>query len=154
AGVARQTTGAQLELRRAASDEVAALHRTAADWLAQHGYPVEAIRQAQAAGDWGLAAGLLTDHWPGLHLDRRARPTPQPLTGFPPSVRAADAGLAAVAAADELAYGSLEAAERYLSLAERGTASVPDARRVQAQLLLGIVRLLVVRQRGDLPTVA
>ena len=43
---------------------------------------------------------------------------------------------------------------RYLGLAKRGTASVPDARRAQAQLLLGIVRLLVVRQRGDLPTVA
>jgi LuxR family transcriptional regulator, maltose regulon positive regulatory protein len=144
----------QLELRRAASDEVAALHRTAANWLAQHGYPVEAIRHAQAAGDYDLAAGLLTDHWPGLHLDGRAVTTHELLTGFPPKVRAAHAGLAAVAAADELAYGSLEAAERYLSLAERGTASVPDARRVQAQLLLGIVRLLVVRQRGDLPTVA
>jgi LuxR family transcriptional regulator, maltose regulon positive regulatory protein len=144
----------QLELRRAASDEVAALHRTAADWLADHGYPVEAIRQAQAAGDCDLAAGLLTDHWPGLHLDGRAITTHELLTGFPPEVRAADAGLAAVAAADELAYGSLEAAERCLSLAERGTASVPDARRVQAQLLLGIVRLLIVRQRGDLPTVA
>ena len=144
----------QLELRRAASEEVAALHRTAADWLADHGYSVEAIRQAQAAGDCDLAAGLLTDHWPGLHLDGRAATTHELLTGFPPSVRAADAGLAAVAAADELAYGSLEAAERYLSLAERGTASVPDTRRVEAQLLLGIVRLLVVRQRGDLPTVA
>ena len=144
----------QLELRRAASEEVAALHRTAADWLAQHGCPVEAIRQAQAAGDWGLATGLLTDRWPGLHLDGRAVTTHELLTGFPPRVRAADAGLAAVAAADELAYGSLEAAERYLSLAERGTASVPDTRRVEAQLLLGIVRLLVVRQRGDLPTVA
>ncbi len=144
----------QLELRRAASDEVAALHRTAADWLAEHGYSVEAIRQAQAARDWGLAAWLLADHWPGLHLDGRAAATHELLTGFPASVRAADAGLAAVAAADELAYGSLEAAERYLSLAEHGTASVPDARRVRAQLLLGIVRLLVVRQRGDLPTVA
>jgi LuxR family maltose regulon positive regulatory protein len=144
----------QLELRRAASDEVAALHRTAADWLAEHGYSVEAIRHAQAAGDWGLAAGLLADHWPGLHLDGQAATTHELLAGFPPSVRAVDAGLAAVAAADELAYGSLEAAERYLGLAERGTASGPDARGVQAQLLLGIVRLLVVRQRGDLPTVA
>jgi LuxR family maltose regulon positive regulatory protein len=59
-----------------------------------------------------------------------------------------------VAVADELAYGSLDAAERYLGLAERRTASVPDARRARAQLLLGIVRLLVVRQRGDLPALA
>jgi LuxR family transcriptional regulator, maltose regulon positive regulatory protein len=144
----------QLELRRTAADEVAALHRTAADWLAEHGYSVEAIRHAQAAGDWGLAAGLLAAHWPGLHLDGQAATTHELLAGFPPSVRAVDAGLAAVAAADELAYGSLEAAERYLGLAERETASAPDARGVQAQLLLGIVRLLVVRQRGDLPTVA
>jgi LuxR family maltose regulon positive regulatory protein len=144
----------QLELRRAASDEVAVLHRMAAGWLAEHGYPVEAIRHAQAAGDWDLAAGLLADNWPGLHLDGQAATTHELLTGFPPSVRAADAGLAAVAAADELAYGSLEAAERYLGLAERGTASVPDTRRAQTQLLLGIVRLLVVRQRGDLPKVA
>ena len=144
----------QLELRRAAPDEVAALHRMAAGWLAEHGYPVEAIRHAQAAGDWDLAAGLLADHWPGLHLDGQAATTHELLAGFPPRVRAADASLAAVAAADELSYGSLEAAERYLGLAERGTASVPDARRAQAQLLLGIVRLLVVRQRGDLPTAA
>jgi len=144
----------QLELRRTASDEVAALHRTAADWLAEHGYSVEAIRHAQAARDWDLAAGLLADHWPGLHLDGQAATTHELLTGFPPSVRAADAELAAVTAADELAYGSLEAAERYLGLAELGTASVPDARRALAQLLLGIVRLLVVSQRGDLPTVA
>ena len=144
----------RLELRRAASDEVTALHRMAAGWLAEHGHPVEAIRHAQAAGDWDLAAGLLADHWPGLHLDGQAATTHELLTGFPPGVRAADAGLAAVAAADELAYGSLEAAERYLGLAERRTASVPDARRARAQLLLGIVRLLVVRQRGDLPTVA
>src|SRR5260370_33568347 len=143
----------QLELRRTASDEVAALHRTAAHWLAEHGYPVEAIRHAQAARHWGLAAGLLADPWPGLRLDGQARTTHELLTGFPPSVRAADAELAAMAATDELAYGSLDSAERYLGLAERGTASVPDARRAQAQLLLGIVRLLVVRQRGDLPTV-
>jgi LuxR family transcriptional regulator, maltose regulon positive regulatory protein len=144
----------QLELRRTAPVEVAALHRTAAHWLVEHGYPVEAIRHAQAARDWDLAAGLLADHWPGLHLDGQAATTHELLTGFPPSVRAADAELAAVAAADELAYGSLEAAERYLGLAELGTASVPYARRARAQLLLGIVQLLVVRQRGDLSAVA
>jgi LuxR family maltose regulon positive regulatory protein len=144
----------QLELRRTAPVEVAALHRIAADWLAVHGYSVEAIRHAQAARDWDLAAGLLADQWPGLHLDGQAATTHELLAKFPSSVRGVNAELAAVAAADELAYGSLDAAERYLGLAERRTASVPDTRRAQAQLLLGIVRLLVVRQRGDLPTMA
>src|SRR5690242_12601763 len=46
----------QLELRRTAPDQVAVLHRAAARWLAGHGYPVEAVRHAQAAQDWDLAA--------------------------------------------------------------------------------------------------
>ncbi|HTU05837.1 MAG TPA: LuxR C-terminal-related transcriptional regulator [Trebonia sp.] len=145
----------RLELRRTASpDEVAALHGAAADWFARHGYPVEAIRHAQAAQDWGLAAGLLADHWPGLYLDGRAAIIRELLAGFPVETRAADAELAAVAAGDELTQGSLEAAERYLGLAERASASAPDGRQGQAQLLLGIVRLLLARQRGDLPAVA
>jgi LuxR family maltose regulon positive regulatory protein len=40
-------------------------------------------------------------------------------------------------------------AERYLGLAERGTASVPDARRTQFEILLSVVRLLLARQRGN-----
>ena len=144
----------QLELRRTEPGEVAALHRAAAGWFAGHGYPVEAIRHAQAAQDWDLAARLLADHWPGLHLDGQAATVHELLAGFPAEARAADAELAALAAADELAHGSLEAAERYLGLAERESASVPDGRRGQAQLLLGIVRLLLARQRGNLPAVA
>jgi len=68
-------------------------------------------------------------------------------------IRAADAELAVVAAADELAQGSLEAAERYLALAERHSGSVPASRGDYGRLLLGVVRLLLDRQRGDLPAV-
>ncbi|HUK71378.1 MAG TPA: hypothetical protein VLW50_21865, partial [Streptosporangiaceae bacterium] len=59
----------RLQLRRAAPGEAAGLHGAASGWFAAHGHPVEAIRHAQAAGDWELAARLLADHWPGLHLD-------------------------------------------------------------------------------------
>src|SRR6266702_345324 len=144
----------QLELRRTASGEIAALHHTAAQWYADHGYPMEAIRHAQAAQDWGLAVRLLADHWPGLHLGGQAATVHAMLAGFPAEARAADAELAAFAAADELARGSLEAAERYLGLAARRSASVPAGRRGQLQVLLGVVRLLVARQRGNLPAVA
>ena len=109
----------QLELRRTEPGEVAGLHAAAAGWLAGHGYPVEAIRHAQAARDWELAARLLADHWPGLYLDGQASAIHELLAGFPAEARAADAELAAVAAGDELTRGSLEAAERYLGLAER-----------------------------------
>src|ERR1700750_2478968 len=49
----------QRELRRTAPGEVAALQRAAAEWLSGHGFPVEAVRQAQAAGDWATANRLL-----------------------------------------------------------------------------------------------
>ena len=144
----------QLELRRTAPGEVTGLHRVAAQWFAEHGFAVEAIRHAQAAQDWGLAARLLAEHWPGLHLDGQAAVIHELLAGFPHEARAADAELAAVAAGDELAQGSLEAAERYLEVAARGAASVPAARRGQAQVLLGIIRLLLARQRGNPPAMA
>jgi LuxR family transcriptional regulator, maltose regulon positive regulatory protein len=57
-----------------------------------------------------------------------------------------------VAADDELARGSLEAAERYLGVAER--APVPHGRQGQARLLVGITRLLLARQRWNRPAVA
>ena len=144
----------RLELRRAAPGEVAGLHRAAAGWLADRGFAVEAIRHAQAAGDWELAVRLLAGHWPGLLLDGQAGTAHELLAGFPARVAAADAELAALAAADELARGSLEAAERHLGVAERGSASVPEGRRGQARVLLGVVRLSLARQRGDLPAVA
>jgi LuxR family transcriptional regulator, maltose regulon positive regulatory protein len=142
----------QLELRRTASGDVTALHRAAAGWFAGHGYPVEAIRHAQGAQDWGLAIRLLADHWPGLHLGGQAATVHALLGGFPAEARAADAELAAVAAADELAQGSLEEAQRYLTLAALESASVPADRHGQLQVLLGVVGLLLARQRGDVPT--
>jgi LuxR family maltose regulon positive regulatory protein len=140
----------QLQLRRTEPDQVAGLHRTAARWLAGHGFPVEAVRHAQAARDWPLAARVLADNCPGLYLDGQAAVIHELLAGFPTEQLVADAELAAVAAGDELARGSLEAAERYLARAERAAASVPEGRRGQAQLLAGIVRLLAARQRGNL----
>ena len=144
----------RLELRRTAPGEVTGLHAAAADWLAARGFGVEAVRHAQAARDWDLAARLLAGYWPGLHLDGQAGTVHELVAGFPAGLAAADAGLAVVAAADELAQGSLEAAERYLALAERESATGPGGRGEYGRLLLGVVRLLLDRQRGNLPAVA
>jgi LuxR family maltose regulon positive regulatory protein len=144
----------QLELRRTASGDIAALHHTAAQWYADHEYPMEAISHAQAAQDWMSAARLLADHWPGLQLDGQAATVHALLGRFPAEARTADAELAVLAAADELARGSLEQAERFLGFAARGTVSVPPDRRGQLDVLLGMVRLLLARQRGNLPAVA
>jgi len=144
----------QRELRRTDPGEVTALHQMASRWFAGHGFTVEAVRHAQAARDWDRAARLLADHWPALYLGGRAATIHELLAGFPAEAPAGDAELAALAAADQLAQRSLEEAERYLALAELGSASVPASRRRRVQVLLGMAGLLLARQRGDLPVVA
>jgi LuxR family transcriptional regulator, maltose regulon positive regulatory protein len=143
----------RLELRRAEPGAVAGLHAAAAGWFEAHGFAAEAVRHAQAARDWPLATCLLAAHWPALHLDGQAAIVHELVAGFPVETHAPNPELAAVAAADELAQGSLETAERYVSLAERHAESVPADRREYARLLLGVVRLLLDRQRGNLPAV-
>ena len=123
-------------------------------WYADHGYPVEAVRHAQAAEDWGLAARLLSDHWVGLGLGGLGATAYELLARFPADVIAADAELAARMAGVELFHGSLEQAERYLTVATQGLASVPADRRGRSQVILAVVRMRFARQRGDLPAVA
>jgi LuxR family maltose regulon positive regulatory protein len=144
----------QLELRGTEPARLPALHEAAAGWYAEHGYPVEAVRQAQAAQDWALAARLLSDRWVGLGLAGLGGTAHELLTRFPAGVIAADAELAARAAGVQLARGSLEEAERYLALATRKLGSVPAGRAGRAQVVLAVVRMRQARQRGDLAAVA
>jgi LuxR family maltose regulon positive regulatory protein len=144
----------QLELRRTAPAELPALHATAARWYAEHGEPLEAVRHAQAAGQWDVAARLLADHWFGLYLDGRAATAHELLTGFPAGAVEADPELAALMAADEEIRGSLRGAQAYLALAERGAASAAADRRGRLEVRLTLLRLSLSRQRSDLPAVA
>jgi LuxR family transcriptional regulator, maltose regulon positive regulatory protein len=137
------------ELRRTAPDTVPVLHRLAAGWFAEHGHMSEAMRHAQAAGDWGMTTSLLTQASPGLFLDGRGTVVHELLGAFPPEAYETGAELAAVAAADELGHGSLARAQNYLSVAETHVASIPGSRRGQTELLVAFVRLQVARQRGD-----
>src|SRR5262249_41027333 len=144
----------QLELRGSAPAELPALHEAAAGWYAEHGYLVEAIRHAQAAQNWDLAARLLSDHWVGLGLGGLGGTAHELFARFPADAIAADAELAAGAAGDQLARGSLEEAERYLALSTRALESVPADRRGRSQMFLAAVRMRLARQRGDITAVA
>ena len=110
-----------------------------------------ATPKRRRTGAWPPGCSPIT--WPGLHLDGQAATVHELLAGFPAEARAANAELAALAAADELAQGSLEEAERYLARAALGSVSVPAGRRGRVQVLLGVVGLLLARQRGNLPAV-
>jgi LuxR family maltose regulon positive regulatory protein len=149
----------QLELRATAPTEVAPLHGAAAGWFAGHGFPVEAVRHAQAAKDWRLAARLLSDHWVDLYLGGQTATARELLARFPADVAAADAELTALLAAGELARGSLDETERYLEWAARGLQggdghiAMPAERRGRLQVMLAVLRLFLARLRGDLPAV-
>ena len=144
----------QLELRGSTPAELPALHAAAAVWYDGHGYLVEAVRHAQAAGDWGLAARVLSDHWVGFGLNGLGATAHELLARFPAEVIAGDAELAARRAGVELGRGSLEEAERYVVLATGGLASAPPDRRERSQVVLAVVRMRLARQRGDLAAVA
>ncbi len=143
-----------LELRGTAPAELPALHTAAAGWFARHGYPVEAVRHAQAVQDWCLAAAVLSDHWVGLGLNGLGATAHELLAMFPAGVIAEDTELAARMAAHELTEGSQAEAERYLALAIAGLESVPEDRRGRAQVALAVVRLRFALRRGDLAAVA
>ena len=144
----------QLELRRTEPGERAALHGAAAGWLAGHGHPVEAVRQARAAKDWGLAARLLSDHWLDLYLGGRGAILVELLARFPRRVVAASPELTAVQVAGDLIRGSLEDAGRHLAAATGGLAAVPADRRGRVQVMLAALRLFLARRLVDFPVVA
>jgi LuxR family transcriptional regulator, maltose regulon positive regulatory protein len=143
----------QLELRRTESAELLSLHALAAEWLADHEYPIEAARHAQAAEKWSLAARLLSDHWFAFVLNGQAATAHELLTGFPARVLAADRELTALMAADQLNRGSLEESEHQLALAIREPVSEPADGRERLQVLLAVLRLSIARQRSNLPAV-
>jgi LuxR family transcriptional regulator, maltose regulon positive regulatory protein len=144
----------QQELRRTEPNERAALHGAAARWLAGQGHPVGAVRQAQAAEDWGLAARLLSDHWLDLYLSGRGATMVGLLDGFPRRAVAASPELIAVRVAGDLVGGALQDAGRHLAVADSALAAVPADRRGRLQVLLSVLRLFLARRLNDFPVVA
>jgi LuxR family transcriptional regulator, maltose regulon positive regulatory protein len=138
------------ELRRTAPGELPRLHTIASEWLAEHGHPVEAIRHAQAAEDWGLATRLLADNWFGLELDGRLATARRLLSRFPAGMVRSNPELAVLAAAAERFGGYLDEADRYLRLAETEASLITADRRERFQVVLAFTRLSVARIRVDL----
>ncbi len=139
----------RLELRRTLSDEIPDLHRRAAQWFAEHGDVVEAVRHALAAGDWPDAARLLADHLFGLTLDGQEGTIAVLLRSFPAGASVDHPELALVHAAVELAQGRLDEAAAQLALAESHVQSAPLARRRRLAVAIASLRLALARRSGQ-----
>jgi LuxR family maltose regulon positive regulatory protein len=140
----------RLELRRTAtSDTITELHRRAAGWFEQSGHPVEAIRHAQEAEDWGHAARLLVEHALSLTLDGEESTVHSVLKRFPVVLLEDDPELIVVCAADQIAQGALQEADDYLALAESKASQTSPQRRFRFNVALAVTRLSLARRRGD-----
>jgi len=143
----------QGELQRVSPAMVRSLHRAAAQWHEQEGYVVEAIRHAQAARDWPLAARLLASNRIDLIFAGRAATVRQLLSAFPDDVAADDAELSLVFANERLLDGDGELTAAYLDRAQRLVDTVAPERRRRFDAELSQLRLLLARWRGDFGTV-
>ena len=137
----------RLELRRTEPDQVRRLHRVAAEWYAQHGYAIDAVRHAQAAEDWKHAAELVVDH--SLSLSLGERPTLLALIAGFPAEGPPSPELALLWGYRELTQGSLERAAAYLALADRCAVDVPADRKRRFEVVLAVTQLALARRRGD-----
>jgi len=140
----------RLELQRTAAAEVRSLHAAAAGWFAEHGYAAEAIRHAQAAGQWRFAGRLLSDNWFALRLTGQTDTAHGLLTDFPETIVAGDGELNALRASYELDRGSPDEAERHLARAAQAAGGAAPDRHGRMQLMMAIVRLSIASHRGDL----
>jgi LuxR family transcriptional regulator, maltose regulon positive regulatory protein len=139
----------RLELRRTLADEVPALHRRAAQWFADHGGVVDAVRHQLAAGDWTDAARLVADHSFRWVLDGEAGTIDAVLQAFPEGASADHPDLALAHAASELNRGRLEEAAAQLVLAESHVESAPPARRRRLTVAIASLRLALARRSGQ-----
>ncbi|HEY2550587.1 MAG TPA: LuxR C-terminal-related transcriptional regulator [Streptosporangiaceae bacterium] len=140
----------RLELRRTLPDEVADLHRLAADWLSEHSQVADAIRHLQAAGEWAEAARLLADRSFSLTLDGQAQTIEALLASFPPGAAADGPDLALARATITLARGLLDEAAAHLAVAEAHFAQALPARRHRLRVATAALNLSLARRRGNL----
>jgi LuxR family maltose regulon positive regulatory protein len=139
----------RLELRRTLAHEVPDLNRRAAQWFADRGEVVEAVRHTLAAGDWPDAARLVADHSFRWVLDGQAGTIRAVLQAFPEGASVDHPDLALAHAAAELNQGRLEEAVAQLALAESHLRSAPPARRRRLAVAIASLRLGVARRSGQ-----
>jgi LuxR family maltose regulon positive regulatory protein len=138
----------RLELRRTDPSSVPELHRTAAEWYAEHGFPIAAIRHAQAAGDWSFAGNLIGQHGFSIGLDGGFATVRALLEAFPKEALT-NPELAAFLAYGEVIRPSLDTAASYIAVAQRHASGVPEERRRTFAAMLATARLTLARWRGD-----
>ena len=106
--------------------KVAALHRNAAAWCAEHGLADDAVRHALSAGDPIGSARLIEQHFDEIFLQGESATIQRWLAALPAELARSRLRLALAQAWMALVGGDLEAAGAALDAAERAFADAAD----------------------------
>ena len=140
----------RLELRRVAPSTIPSLHRAAASWHEQHGNVFEAVRHAQAAGDWAQAGRLLVDNYFPLTMAGRGQTLHALLGAFRPDAHLSDGNLAAALSIDSILHGLLDEAAAHFAVARQLATTTPVERRRLFDVYLAVIGLELARRHSDL----
>jgi LuxR family transcriptional regulator, maltose regulon positive regulatory protein len=138
----------RLELRRTLAADIPELHRLAARWFAQHAQIADAVRHFQAAGDWGEAADLLTDHAISLALDGQTETVSALLRAFPSRAAEDHLGLSLAYAIADLDRMRLDEAAAHLEMARSYATTTPPDRKSRLRMAIASLDLQLARLRG------
>jgi LuxR family maltose regulon positive regulatory protein len=123
------------ELQRTDPDLLPILHRRASAWYAAEGSASEAIHHATAAGDLGLAADLISQHWTTFLQQGLLNTVTGWLDGLPPHALESDARLCMTRAWIAINVGRADELGRWIRAAERSAdpgSTEPDRRALAA----------------------
>jgi LuxR family maltose regulon positive regulatory protein len=131
---------------------VADLNRRAAEWFAEHGLPLDALRHAAEAGDWVLLGRLfVTQAFPLLlSIDRAA--VDQVLARIPPPLLTSRPELALCAAARLFHAGRFEDIGPHLDLADARLDEAGPVLRGGILVTKLLLSMATSRSRGDVAT--
>ncbi|HEY7630295.1 MAG TPA: LuxR C-terminal-related transcriptional regulator [Thermoleophilaceae bacterium] len=140
------------ELRHRMPDSYRLQHRRAARWHAQSGLHITASRHALAAGDWELAANLLSTGWLALLVRGEAVELADLIGELPTQLLAREPEVAIAAAGALLESGELERGQEYMRLADDQASTVKSSRRADFVLARTIASIYEARIRGEFDT--
>lgn len=138
------------ELRHRTPEVFLLQHRRAARWYAASGLKVPATRHALAAGDWELAANLLSTGWLAALVRGESTELAELIRGLPRELVARSPELATAAAGALLESGELEQGREYLRLADDSASAVRRGRRAEQALGRTVAALYEARDCGEL----
>jgi LuxR family transcriptional regulator, maltose regulon positive regulatory protein len=130
-------------------DEIPVLLDRAARWYAAHGRPIDAVRYAAEAADWGYATQILAEAGVAAAAADQAAELEAALILFPAERSTDDPAVAAAWAATRLWNGDREGAASYLDSARRAVARAAPAMRRIMEPTIAALRVMHAASRTD-----